>query len=111
LIVATLFAMAAAMHARTALAAPSADEVVRVAVEDRGDRYAGDCAATELPRHLGQTCSRLIEEQGGRRAYLVGRTFSEFDRWVFVQETRNGWQLVREAPLDIVDDNGDIPWP
>jgi len=111
LLVAALFAAAAAMHARTALAAPSAEDTVRLAVEARGDEYAGDCARTEAPRDIGRVCSRLVDERGGRQAFLVGRTFSEFNRWLFLEETRGGWRLVDEAPLDLADDTGDVPWP
>jgi hypothetical protein len=111
LLVAGLFAAAAAMHARTALAAPSAEDAVRLAVEARGDRYAGDCAQTESPRDIGGVCSRLVDEHGGLRAFLIGRTFSEFSRWLFLEETSDGWRLVDEAPLDLADDTGEIPWP
>src|SRR5687767_5303506 len=64
--------------------APSPEAAVRTAVELSGDVYAGDCAATISPRDAGKVCSRLVAEQDGARAYLTGRTFSEFSRWVFV---------------------------
>ena len=111
LLVAALFAAAAAVHVRTALAAPTAEETVRLAVEARGDQYAGDCARTESPRDIGRVCSRLVDERDGQQAFLVGRAFSEFSRWLFLEETRDGWRLVEEAPLDLASDTGEVPWP
>src|SRR4051812_36540809 len=68
------------------------EEVVRSAVEAGGQVYVGDCADTVSPRDIGKVCSRLVAEQDGIRAYLTGRTFSEFSNWVFVAlATGEGW--------------------
>jgi hypothetical protein len=112
LAVAALLCAAAALHARTALAtAVSPDVAVRQAVEARGERYAGDCAATVAPRDIGMTCSRLIADEGGRRAYLTGRTFSEFSRWLFLADGAGSWRIAGEAPLDFSSPSLDVPWP
>ncbi len=91
--------------------APTAEDVVRLMVESEGGAYAGDCAATRSPEDVGKVCSKLVEEQGGARAYLIGRTFSEFNTWVFVQQNTAGWRLNGAAPLDFHSTNIEIPWP
>ena len=110
LLVLTLFAAAVALHVRTAVAA-APDEAVRLAVEARGERYAGDCRATVSPDDIGKVCSRLVEAREGVYAYLVGRTFSEFNRWFFVARAGDGWQVVGEVPLRFDSQSLDIPWP
>jgi hypothetical protein len=111
LLLAALFLAAATLHARTAFAAEAAEDTVRVAVEATGARYAGDCARTISPRDVGAVCSKLAGEQGTTRAYMVGRTFSEFSRWLFVEQTPSGWRLSGELPLSLETDTGEIPWP
>jgi hypothetical protein len=93
------------------VASPTPEEAVRLVVEAGGGVYAGDCAATRSPQDIGKTCSKLIEERGGQRAYLVGRTFSEFSTWVFVEQTGTGWQSRGTAPLDFSSTSIEIPWP
>ena len=88
----------------------TADAVVASYVEASGGRYAGDCAATVPGRDSGKVCARLVAEREGLVAYLVGRTFSEFDRWVFVS-TADGARLAGATPLDLATDDGTIPWP
>ena len=73
--------------------------------------YAGDCSATVSPRDIGKTCSKLGDERGDLRAYLIGRTFSEFSRWVFVRRDRDGWRTAGTAPLDFFAPSLDVPWP
>jgi hypothetical protein len=90
--------------------APSAEEAVRSAVESAGDAYVGDCAATVSPRDAGKTCSRLVAERNGVRAYLAGRCFSEFSRWVFVASEDGGWRTVGVAVLDFFGPP-EPPWP
>lgn len=91
--------------------AATPEDAVRQVVEAQGTRYAGDCAATRSPADRGATCSRFVSEQGGVRAYLTGRTFSEFSAWVFVAPQGGGWHVVGMAPLDFLDTRGHIPWP
>lgn len=88
-----------------------ADDAVQRAVEDRGAEYAGDCAATRSPQDVGKVCSKLVEERGAQRAYLTGRTFSEFNTWVFVEQTPSGWRFAGDAPLDFFATSIEIPWP
>lgn len=87
------------------------EDIVRLVVESRGGVYAGDCAATRSPEDVGKICSKLIAERSGLRAYLVGRTFSEFSTWVFVEQTPAGWQPAGTAPLDFFATQIAIPWP
>ena len=111
LLVLALIAAALALHVRDALAAEIPEQVVAAAVVAGGSDYAGDCADTVSPRDLGKVCSRLVEQRGSVRAYLVGRTFSEFSTWVFVAGAGNTWQLQGEAPLRFHSDSIEIPWP
>ncbi len=97
--------------ATEALSATSPDEAVRLAVERQGETYAGDCAATISPRDAGKICSKLVETRGDQRAYLTGRTFSEFSTWVFVEESAAGWRVAGTAALDFFAESLVIPWP
>ena len=103
---------ALALHLHTAFGAESPESAVRQLVESRGATYAGDCGSTVSPSDIGATCSKLIGEQREVKAYLVGRTFSEFSDWVFVTDSGRGdWRIVAETPLDLRNDDGTIPWP
>ncbi len=106
--------MAAAVHAddaaRLTTVASSAEDAVRSAVNAEGDVYAGDCTATISPRDSGKVCSRLIIEKDGARAYLAGRTFSEFSRWIFVTPVGDAWRVAGVAQLDFFGPP-EPPWP
>ena len=92
---------------------PAADPetVVCQTVVANGAVYAGDCAATRSPEDVGKVCSRFVAQRGSLRAYLTGRTFSEFSLWVFVERTRAGWLPAGSAPLDFAAPDLEIPWP
>jgi hypothetical protein len=92
-------------------AAATPDEAVRLAVESLGGSYAGVCAAARSPEDVGKICSRFVAEQGGIRAYLLGRTFSEYSSWLFVHRTAEGWTYLRIVPLALTDSLSEIPWP
>lgn len=95
--------------APASLASPEA--AIQAALAQSGFVYVGDCTATISPRDLGRYCSRLVDERAGVRAYLVGRTFSEFSRWMFVAPTEDGgWESAGEAPLDF-QGGPRPPWP
>lgn len=112
LAIVSVFVCALALHLHTAFGAESPEAAVRQLVEAEGAIYAGDCATTVSPRDIGATCSKLAAEEDGIKAYLVGRTFSEFTDWVFVQESGRGdWRIVAEMPLDFENDDATIPWP
>jgi hypothetical protein len=100
-------------HAQTAPspATATAAEVLRQVVERGGGRYAGDCAATRSPEDRDTICSKLVGERGDLRAYLLGRTFSEFSTWAFVEQTPSGWRFAGAAPLDFFAFHIAIPWP
>ena len=95
----------------TTVAAAAADDVVRRFVGESGEAYAGDCASTRSPDDIGKVCSKLIEEKGGLKAYLIGRTFSEFSTWVFVNQTSAGFVAAGSEALDFFDTTGAVPWP
>ena len=102
-----------ARPARADAAAPAStpEDAVRRAVEGQGAAYAGECVATRSPQDIGKVCASFIAERPRLRAYLVGRTFSEFREWVFVERSADGWSPVGRAPLDLADTSGAIPWP
>src|SRR5205814_1297935 len=91
-------------------ATTTAEAAVAQFVQATGASYAGDCAATRSPDDLGKVCSRFVAERGNRRAYLLGRTFSEFSAWAFVQQGAEGWTVVSTAPLDLTDTSDAVPW-
>ena len=108
---AALIAVAAALPLRPASSAATPEGAVQDTLEAAGTAYAGDCAATVSPRDIGKVCSRLVEERDGMRAYLIGRTFSEFTTWVFVGSTDTAFTVVSEAPLCFECLSMEIPWP
>jgi hypothetical protein len=92
-------------------AASTAESALRQAIEMTGAAYAGDCAGTRSPDDAGKICSKFVAERAGVRAYLTGRTFSEFDQWVFVQQAPDGWRPAGTAPQGFFASPQDIPWP
>src|SRR3712207_5851973 len=89
--------------ASTAAAAATPEEAIAQLVQGRGDRYAGLCEQTRSPEDIGKVCSRLIERRGALQAHLIGRTFSEFSTWVFLDEQAGGWTVIASEPLDFHD--------
>jgi len=93
------------------VAAVSPEAAVAAFVQSGGGAYAGDCATTRAPEDIGTLCSRRMGARDHMTAYLVGRTFSEFSTWVFVQGDSAGWSVAGSAPLDFHDLSMTIPWP
>jgi hypothetical protein len=91
--------------------ATSAEAAIGALVESQGQRYAGLCEQTRSPDDIGKICSKLIETRAGLEAHLIGRTFSEFDTWVFVTQRNGAWTVVATAEFDFFDTTGTIPWP
>jgi hypothetical protein len=80
---------------------------IQQTVAPYGYVYSGDCAdATRA--NVGQYCSSEVGAHGPVHAYLVGRAFSEFSAWVFVQQVGDEW-----VPLGAwsYDETNIIPWP
>ncbi len=96
---------------RAATVMPSAEAAVAQLVEEGGTAFAGPCSGTRSPDDMGKVCSRFVAERAGVRAYVIGRTFSEFDRWVFVAESDGGWAVAGQAPLDFTSTSIEPPWP
>jgi hypothetical protein len=92
-------------------AAQTPEGAVAAFVQAQGATYAGACEQTRSPQDIGKICSRLVEERGQIRAYLIGRTFSEFSTWVFIAPSGSGWIVMAAPPLDFHDTTGAIPWP
>ncbi|HXG35563.1 MAG TPA: hypothetical protein VNL15_01195 [Dehalococcoidia bacterium] len=75
-------------------------------------RYVGPCENAISPRDLWKRCTRLIADQGTRLAFLEGPTFSEFVRWIFVEQTADSnWRVIGTAPFDFFGDTRTVPWP
>jgi hypothetical protein len=117
---AALFLAAAATAAADTSGLPSsfpnatpvatADAAVQEAVQAGGFTYAGDCA-NATPANYGQICSKYVEQQGNLDAYMTGQPFAEFDTWLFVQQTPNGWQPLATAPVNESATSVSVPWP
>jgi hypothetical protein len=97
--------------ASAAAAAATPEEAIAQLVQSSGDHYAGLCEQTSSPEDIGKVCSRPIESRGDLHAHLIGRTFSEFSTWVFLEHQSDGWTVVETEPLDFHDLTGTIPWP
>ena len=111
LVVATAAAQTLPDGQTGATGAPTPEAAVQEAVITGNAVYAGDCAATSSPANLGQVCSRFIGQRAATRAYLAGRTFSEFDTWVFVRQTASGWVPAGMRPADDMASPANVPWP
>jgi hypothetical protein len=95
----------------SAPAATSPEAAIGALVESQGQRYAGLCERTRSPEDIDKVCSKLIETRAGVQAHLIGRTFSEFDTWVFVTQRDGTYTVVSTVKLDFFDTSGMIPWP
>jgi hypothetical protein len=93
--------------------AASPEEAVAGFVAMLGSDFAGSCAETRSPQDLGTMCAGLMaeREQDGLRAYLIGRTFSEYTTWVFVLPNQGLWVVVTALPLDFTSLDPAITWP
>ncbi|HTE86770.1 MAG TPA: hypothetical protein VK821_18805 [Dehalococcoidia bacterium] len=98
-------------QALSSAAAPSAEDAIQLALERIDVLYAGPCSTTRSPEDLGKTCSQLVAQQGNQRAYMVGRTFAEFDEWIFVQQSPAGWNPLITVPLQDSASGPTVPWP
>ena len=94
-----------------AAAAATPEAALAAAVQLDGGRFAGACNQTRAPDDIGAMCSTLVGERGSLRAYLLGRTFSEFDTWVFLKDDGSRWTVLVRVPLDAEDLTMTIPWP
>jgi hypothetical protein len=92
-------------------AAATPEEAVTFAVESLGGTYAGACDATRTPESRGKICSRYVAACGDLRAYLLGRTFSEYNTWLFIVQAHDGWHFDRTEPLGLTDSLTNVPWP
>ena len=99
-----------AASAETVTAA-SPDGALAAFVHTSGAVFAGPCEGTRSPEDFGKVCARFVAERAGVRAYLTGRTFSEFTTWVFVAPSGSGWTVRATAPLDFNAATLTIPWP
>jgi hypothetical protein len=97
--------------AQSSAVGQSLEQALRGSAESGGSAYAGDCSHTRSPNDLGKTCTKLYEERGSVRAYLVGQTFSEFRRWIFVENGEDGWVVIATAPMDTRASPIVVPWP
>jgi hypothetical protein len=87
------------------------EQALRDGAESGGSAYAGDCSHARPPADYGKTCTKLYEERGSVRAYMVGQTFSEFRRWLFVENNPDGWVVVGTAPMEFRASPIVVPWP
>jgi hypothetical protein len=75
------------------------------------ESYVGPCENAESPRDLWMRCTRLIADEESRVAFLAGRTFSEFDRWIIVQRSADGsWKVTSAPGFDFASGAATVPW-
>jgi hypothetical protein len=103
--------LAGSAFAQSSTSGQTLEQALRDGAESGGAVYAGDCSHTRSPEDLGKTCTKLYEERGTVRAYLVGQTFSEFRRWLFLQNGPDGWVIIATAPMDTRASPIVVPWP
>lgn len=89
----------------------TAEQAVAQSVAKYDAVYAGACAGTRSPDDIGKVCSKLVAEQGDLRAYLAGRTFSEYSLWIFVRRSDGGWLPAGIVAFDNSTSPASIPWP
>ena len=92
-------------------AAATPELAVAAAVTAGGQHYAGLCEQTRSPEDIGKVCARFVDQRKDVHVFLIGRTFSEFDRWVFVAPSASGWSTVAVELLDYYSLSPTIPWP
>jgi hypothetical protein len=108
----SLPAMASPVLGSAALEAQATpDDALQALTGMLGFSYAGDCVTARSPEDIGRVCTTFVDEQGGVRAYIAGRTFSEYSLWLFIQEGSTGWQPAGTAPFDFFAPTLDPPWP
>ena len=91
--------------------APTPEAAAGLALAAYGNIFAGECTATRSPEDIGKLCSKFVARCGNVRAYVAGRTFSEFSLWVFVRQTPDGWYPAGTLPLDQSATSLTVPWP
>jgi hypothetical protein len=91
--------------------AATAEKAVDLLIHDTGAVYAGPCIHARSPQDAGKICATPIAERGPLSAYLIGRTFSEYTTWVFVERATLGWWVRSTIPLDFFAVQMEIPWP
>jgi hypothetical protein len=80
---------------------------IQEAIAPYGYVYSGDCGVA-TPADIGRYCTKESAAHGTVHAYLLGRTFSEFSAWVFIQQQGDEW-----ISLGVVgyDETTTVPWP
>ena len=92
-----------------ATGAASPDDAIRAWMEQRGFSYAGNCSTISPVTHVGEKCADLEADRGERKVYLIGRTFSEGDTWLLVEQSNGYWQVVDTAKLTLTGSQ-QPPW-
>ena len=74
--------------------------------------FAPDCSKIDVAQDVGKICAAFRGEREGRRAYVLGLTFSEFSQWAIVEQRGGQWAVIKT--VEITTDNSGvpgIPWP
>ncbi|HWC31180.1 MAG TPA: SH3 domain-containing protein [Dehalococcoidia bacterium] len=74
--------------------------------------YAGPCSGAQTGDAAGKICSTDRGEREGARAFVLGQTLSEADRWVFLEQRGGAWQVT--STVEITSENSavpGVPWP
>jgi hypothetical protein len=87
------------------------EQALQAAATSLGFVYAGECSTARSPEDLGRLCTTFVEERSRIRAYIAGRTFSEYTLWLFIAEGPDGWRPAGDAPFDFFAPTLTPPWP
>jgi hypothetical protein len=75
-------------------------------------QYAGPCSGAQTGADAGKVCSTSRGEREGVVAYVLGKTLSEADQWLFLEQRGGAWQVV-SSPKITPDTRAipGVPWP
>lgn len=91
---------------------PAADEVIAQWIaENRNVDFVGDCGNAQEGIDVGKLCSTLVATRGRMRAYHIGPTFSEYTVEMLLEQTDEGWIVLRAETRNPNQEVPGIDWP
>ena len=78
--------------------AASMDAAISAWLAEEGIGYAGACDDTDRS-DLGQYCSAIFEDRDAAVVVKIGPAGSEYDSWLLVKRSDDGWLVVRKADM------------
>lgn len=78
----------------------TAEDALATYLAGLGLTYSGDCDSLDLDTDVGTWCSKLVEDRGTERVYLIGEAFTGGGMQALVAQTETGWAVVEVTPSD-----------